>query len=102
MTKLATISEISEISEINEIRGTLEKLGRADEALAAYDEAIKISPKQDELYNNKGVLLGKLERHSEALVCFMKSVELTKDYQNDDKDLSYRNKQRDNCSFFYW
>ena len=64
----------------------LEKLGRTDEALAAYDKAIELGPDQSHLYNNKGILLSKLDRYSEALVCFSKVVELTKDYEKDDEE----------------
>ena len=64
----------------------LDKLGRTDEALTTYDEAIELGPDQSHLYHNKGILLSKLDRHSEALVCFSKEVELTKDYDKDDED----------------
>jgi Flp pilus assembly protein TadD len=50
--------------------------GKYDEALKAFDEAIRIDPKLAGAWNNKGVLLDVLGRTSEANVAKAKAKEL--------------------------
>jgi tetratricopeptide (TPR) repeat protein len=46
----------------------LGNLGRSDEALKCFDEAIEINPQFAEGWFNKGVVLKKLHKYDEALV----------------------------------
>ena len=48
----------------------LHKLNRLEEALAAYDMAIKHSPTHSNAYSNRGLCLHNLNRHDEALASF--------------------------------
>ena len=48
----------------------LEKLGRNEEALAAYDKALAIDPNNASAHNNRGVVLGTLGRWTEAKAAF--------------------------------
>ena len=50
--------------------GSLATLGRHEEAIGCYDQALAIEPQNAALWNNKGVALDDLGRHEEALRCF--------------------------------
>jgi tetratricopeptide (TPR) repeat protein len=50
-------------------------LGRVDEAIQAYKNAIELSPQQVSVWNNLGHLYRKLNRHEEALGAFQKAIE---------------------------
>jgi len=50
-------------------------LGRTEEAIQAYQNAICLAPEQISPWNNLGNLYKKLERHEEALAAFQKAVE---------------------------
>ncbi|HVM71819.1 MAG TPA: tetratricopeptide repeat protein [Anaerolineales bacterium] len=50
-------------------------LGRFEQAVLAYQNAIKLAPEQITPWNNLGNLYRKLGRHTEALQAFQKSVE---------------------------
>jgi len=50
-------------------------LGRTEEAIQAYQNAIKLAPEQISPWNNLGNLYQKLERHAEALAAFQKAIE---------------------------
>ncbi|MDP2600163.1 MAG: tetratricopeptide repeat protein [Deltaproteobacteria bacterium] len=52
----------------------LKKLGRDEEALAAYDKAIAIDPNYAYAHNNRGNVLEKLGRDQEALASFDKAL----------------------------
>ena len=54
----------------------LGKLGRYEEAIKSYDEALKIDPKDAQAWNNKGVALGNLGRYGEAVTCFERALEI--------------------------
>lgn len=54
----------------------LGKLGRNEEAIAAYDKAIEINPQLAEAWNNKGVVLGWSGRYEEAKEAFEKAHEI--------------------------
>jgi tetratricopeptide (TPR) repeat protein len=60
-------------SEINTLmrRGiVLRQLGRAEDAVAAYDQALKIVPNQATLWFNKAIALESLSREAEAIRCY--------------------------------
>ena len=48
----------------------MQNLNRHEEALAAYDMAIKHNPTYSAAYNNRGVCLYYLNRHEEAIASF--------------------------------
>jgi tetratricopeptide (TPR) repeat protein len=48
--------------------------GNVDEAVAAYEAAITLSPQSDYLWNNLGQLLAKYERNGEAINAFNKAL----------------------------
>jgi tetratricopeptide (TPR) repeat protein len=50
-------------------------LGRVEEAIQAYQNAISLAPEQISPWNNLGHLYRKLERHTEALAAFQKAIE---------------------------
>ena len=52
---------------------------RYEEALADYTKAIEIKPDFADAYNNRGVILGKLERNEEALADYTKAIEIRPD-----------------------
>ena len=57
----------------------LEKLGRLKSAINAYDEAIKSDPADAEAWNNKGNILGKLQRYKESIAATIRHWELTRE-----------------------
>lgn len=62
-------------------RGTdLYYKGQYDLALKAFEKAIELKPDFAEAWNNKGILLGKLDRDGEALSAFEKAIDLKPDY----------------------
>jgi tetratricopeptide (TPR) repeat protein len=50
------------------------ELGNVDEAVAAYEHAISLSPESEYLWNNLGQLLAKNERNGEAINAFNKAL----------------------------
>ena len=54
----------------------LVELNRYEEALAAYDQALKIEPKYAYAWNNRGQILANLGRHEEALDAYQKTLEI--------------------------
>lgn len=54
----------------------LKNLGKYDEAVKAYDEAIKLDPKFAWPWNNKGNALRMLHRNSDAEAAYAKAREL--------------------------
>ncbi len=50
-------------------------LGRTEEAIQAYQNAIELAPEQISPWNNLGNLYRKLEQHKEALAAFQKAIE---------------------------
>ena len=53
------------------------EIGNVDEAVAAYEAAISLSPESDYLWNNLGQLLAKNERNGEAINAFNKALSLS-------------------------
>lgn len=58
----------------------LDKLEKTEEALAIYDEGIKLFPKYYQLHFNKGVSLAGENKYSDALVNFQNSVACSPDH----------------------
>ena len=54
----------------------LGKLERYEEALKAYEQAIRIEPEDAKAWYNKGCALGKLERYEEALKAFEQAIRI--------------------------
>lgn len=54
----------------------LDQLGRLEEAIQYYDQAIELNPKDEVSYNNKAYLLNKLNRHAEALEWINQAIAL--------------------------
>ena len=60
----------------------LSKLGKYEEALECYNEAINIDPTNVSAYTEKSWILSRLERYEMALECSDKDLELS-NYQYD-------------------
>lgn len=60
---------------------TCQKLGRWDQALLCYDEAIKADEKYVEAIVDKGVLLRNMLRHHESIKCFERVLEINPQHQ---------------------
>jgi predicted O-linked N-acetylglucosamine transferase (SPINDLY family) len=60
---------------------TCQKLGNWDQALRAYDEAIKADPKYVEALVDKGVLLRNMLRHHDSIKCFETALEINPDHR---------------------
>jgi len=58
------------------------ELGRRDEALAAYDNALAVKPDYTEVLNNSGALLREMHRHHDALVRFNQVLSINPDDQS--------------------
>ena len=67
-------------SSLLNIGNELGDLGRYEEAIAAYDEAIKIDPNDPDLWHNKGNQLANLGRYEEALSAYDEAIRLKPDY----------------------
>ncbi len=50
--------------------------GNLEDALAYFEQAVLLSPKDPDIWNQKGAALRSLGRYDEALECFNKSLEL--------------------------
>ena len=53
---------------------------RSDEALASYDEAIKINPDDAVVFYNRGIVLQALQRFDDALDSYDKAISIKSDY----------------------
>jgi tetratricopeptide (TPR) repeat protein len=62
-------------------------LKRNEEALAAYEQAIRLDPNYANAYNGKGDALGDLKRNEEALAAYEQAIRLDPNYA-----LAYNNK----------
>jgi len=51
-------------------------MGRATEALQAYERTVQLAPDFPDAWNNRGVLLRKLDRREEALECFARALQI--------------------------
>jgi tetratricopeptide (TPR) repeat protein len=57
----------------------LEKLGKHEEAMRSYDNAVEIQPEYYNAWNNKGNVLHKLGNYEEAIKCFDNVIEIKPD-----------------------
>ena len=48
----------------------LAKLGKDEETIVCYTQAIRLNPEDFSAWSNKGFVLNKLERHEEAIACY--------------------------------
>jgi tetratricopeptide (TPR) repeat protein len=62
-------------------------LGRAEEALACYDQALRLNPTDENAWTNKGNVLYSLGRPGEALACYDRALAL-----DSNLDLTWLNK----------
>ena len=58
----------------------LQMLGRFDEAMDSYDEAIRLNPYYADVYNNRGAIFQKARRYGDALANYDKALTLRPDY----------------------
>ena len=57
--------------------GSLNSLGRHDEAIGCFDKALEIDPRHATAWGNKGISLSALGRCNEAIGCYDKALEIT-------------------------
>ena len=57
----------------------LDNLGRLEEAIASYDQALAIKPDDNQAWYNRGVALGKLGRLEEAIASYDQALEIKPD-----------------------
>jgi tetratricopeptide (TPR) repeat protein len=61
---------------------SLRELGRPEEALVAYEQAIRLDPNHAKIYNNQGNVLHDLGRLEEALMAYEQAIRLDPNYAN--------------------
>ena len=54
----------------------LKKLGKYDEAIKCYDEAIRINPDDADIWKSKGITLKKLGKYDEAIKCYDEAIKI--------------------------
>ena len=64
-------------------------LGKYEEAIKAFDKAIKLNPVYNSAYANRGISKAKLGRYNDAIVDFDKSIELKNQIDNNDETFIY-------------
>jgi|GEM_PF-1650934 len=62
--------------EISSKAGSLQTLGKYDEAILCYNKAIQLNPVDFLSWNNKGVILAVLGRDQEAITCFDEVIKI--------------------------
>ena len=55
-------------------------MGRHEEAIADYDEAIRLEPDYAEAYNHRGIARRNLERYEEAIADYDEAIRLRPDF----------------------
>jgi tetratricopeptide (TPR) repeat protein/predicted amidohydrolase len=78
-------SRIVQLTSINALAwvgkgAVLGKLGRHEEELSCYEEALSIDPQDAKTWYNKGVVLGNLGRHEEELSCYNEALRIDPEY----------------------
>ncbi|MEH2270633.1 MAG: CHAT domain-containing tetratricopeptide repeat protein [Nostoc sp.] len=56
------------------------EVGKLEEAIASYDNALKIKPDYHKAWNNRGIALGNLGRFKEAIVSYDRAIEIKPDF----------------------
>jgi protein O-GlcNAc transferase len=64
---------------INLLGAALQAQGKSQEALASYDQAIKLKPNYAEAYSNRGVVLKELGQLAEAIASYDQAIKLKPD-----------------------
>ncbi len=59
---------------------SLANLGKLQEAIACFDRALEINPRNAEAWNNKGVSLANLGKPEEAIACYDRALEINPRY----------------------
>ena len=54
----------------------MNNLGKYEEAIKCYDEALKLNPKYENAWIHKGNSLNKLGKYEEAIACFDESIQI--------------------------
>jgi tetratricopeptide (TPR) repeat protein len=74
----------------------LRNLKRYEEALAAYEQAIRLDPNFADAYYNKGIALNELKRHEEALAAYEQAIHLNPNdaYAYNGKGIALRDLKR--------
>nr|HET6901226.1 tetratricopeptide repeat protein [Ktedonobacteraceae bacterium] len=65
----------------------LDELKRYEEAIVAFDQAIRLDPNDVLAYNNKGLVLNNLKRYEEAIAAYEQAIRLDPNYA-----VAYNNK----------
>ena len=76
ITQYCLLGKIEDANTWNDKGNSLYSLGRHEEAIACFDEAIQLDPKYSTAWSNKGDSLKKLGRDEDAEQCFAKAKEL--------------------------
>lgn len=72
------IMEVIDLSgaELNSKGSSLSSIGKYEEAIECFNEALKIHPEIDKFWSNKGHALGEIGKLDEALKCFDSALEI--------------------------
>ncbi|MEO8954326.1 MAG: tetratricopeptide repeat protein [Ktedonobacteraceae bacterium] len=70
--------------------------GKYEEAIHAYDQAIRLNPNDEKAYNNKGYALENLKRYEEAIQSYDQAIRLNPNYADayDNKGIALYNLKR--------
>ncbi|MHC5043737.1 MAG: tetratricopeptide repeat protein, partial [Planctomycetota bacterium] len=60
----------------NNLGAFLDRMGRHDEAVASFRQAIRLDPDCAMVHDNLGVMLGRMGRHDEAIASFREAIRL--------------------------
>jgi tetratricopeptide (TPR) repeat protein len=71
------IQRIPKVEYLSTLGTALQRQGRRDEALKAFDKAVQLKPDDAELWKNLGVVLIELERATEAALTFQHVLKLS-------------------------
>ncbi len=87
---------LNDSSALVDLADSYRDLKRYEEALAAYDQAIRLDPNYAGAYNGRGIALGELKRYEEALAAFDQAIRLAPNYIGAyyNKGVTLRNLQR--------
>jgi len=73
-------SKSRELAEFN-MGSTYLATGRYADAVRAFENVVKINPKNEVAWNNLGSALSKLEKHEDALHCYEKALEINPNFE---------------------